>query len=157
MGPLLGILKPTGPMMGPLRPMGPLKSMNPGVIVPSAPPLGDPGQPIKVYSGYLITNLPLILICTHQLHLRSSEGKILLKIIWYFLLTKICSRLSRRVARNSQWGWAVWGAGSQWGSVGEAPSRRRLEVWGQSPQPPEARGFGGEAPSARKFCIFLQK
>ena len=30
-------------------------------------------------------------------------------------------------------------------------------VWGQSPQPPEARGSGGGAPSARKFCIFLQK
>ena len=45
---------------------------------------------------------------------------------------------SRRVARNSQWG-AVWG------------------VWGQSPQPPETRGTGGGAPSARKFCIFLQK
>ena len=31
-----------------------------------------------------------------------------------------------------------------------------LGVWGQSPQPKEARGFGGGAPSARKFCIFLQ-
>ena len=31
-----------------------------------------------------------------------------------------------------------------------------LGVWEQSPQPPEARGFGGGAPSARKFCIFLQ-
>ena len=42
------------------------------------------------------------------------------------------------------------------GSVGEAPSCRRLGVWEQSPQPPEARGCGGGAPSARKFCIFLQ-
>ena len=33
------------------------------------------------------------------------------------------------------------------GSGGEAPSRRRLGVWGQSPQPPEARGSGGGAPS----------
>ena len=32
-----------------------------------------------------------------------------------------------------------------------------LGVWGQSPQPPEARGPGGGAPSDRKFCIFLQK
>ena len=31
-----------------------------------------------------------------------------------------------------------------------------LGVWGQSPQPPEEQGFGGGAPSARKFCIFLQ-
>ena len=30
-------------------------------------------------------------------------------------------------------------------------------VWGQSPQPPEAWGFGSGAPSASKFCIFLQK
>ena len=48
-------------------------------------------------------------------------------------------------------------AGGQWGSGGEAPSCRRLGVWGQSPQPPEARGCGGGAPSARKFCIFLKK
>ena len=71
---------------------------------------------------------------------------------------------SRRVARNSQWGGCLGGlgteppaAGGQWGSGGEAPSCRRLGVWGQSPQPPEARGSGGRAPSARKFCIFLQK
>ena len=43
------------------------------------------------------------------------------------------------------------------GSRGEAPSCRRLGVWGQSSQPPEARGSGGRAPSARNFCIFLQK
>ena len=47
-------------------------------------------------------------------------------------------------------------AGGQWESGGEAPSRRRQGVWGQSPQPPEARGSGGGAPSARKFCVFLQ-
>ena len=70
----------------------------------------------------------------------------------------------RRVARNSQWGAVLGGlgaeppvAGGQWGSGGEAPSCRRLGVWGQSPQPPEARGSGGGAPSARKFCVFLQK
>ena len=53
--------------------------------------------------------------------------------------------LSRRVARNSQWGGAVLG------------------VWGRSPQPPEANGglgakppaaggwgFGGKAPSRRR-------
>ena len=28
---------------------------------------------------------------------------------------------------------------------------------GAKPQPPEARGSGGGAPSARKFCLFLQK
>ena len=41
------------------------------------------------------------------------------------------------------------------GSV--AFNRRRLGVWGQSPQPPEGRGPGGRAPSARKFYIFLAK
>ena len=48
-------------------------------------------------------------------------------------------------------------AGGQWGSGGKAPSRRRLGVWGQSPQPPEVRGSGGGAPSARKFGIFFAK
>ena len=70
----------------------------------------------------------------------------------------------RRVARNSQWGGLFWGSG------GGAPSRRmpmgvwrrssqrrRLGVRGQSPQPPEARGPGGGAPSAQKFCIFFAK
>ena len=46
---------------------------------------------------------------------------------------------ARRVARNSQWG----------GYYG---------VWERSPLQPEANeGAGGGAPSARKFCIFLQK
>ena len=47
----------------------------------------------------------------------------------------------RRVARNSQWGgcFGVLGAkppaaGCQWGSGGEASSRRRLGVRGQSPK-----------------------
>ena len=48
-------------------------------------------------------------------------------------------------------------AAGQRGSGDEAPSCRRLGVWGWSPQPPEARGSGGGAPSARKGCIFLQK
>ena len=48
-------------------------------------------------------------------------------------------------------------AGDQWRSKGEALSRRRLGVWGQNPQPPEARRPGGGAPNVRKFCIFLQK
>ena len=43
------------------------------------------------------------------------------------------------------------------GSGSEAPSCRRLGVWGQSPQPLEARESGGGAPSARKSCIILQK
>ena len=59
--------------------------------------------------------------------------------------------LSRRVARNSQWGGLFGGSG------GGAPSCQRLGVWGQSPQPPEARGSGGGAPSTRKFCIFFAK
>ena len=57
-------------------------------------------------------------------------------------------------------------ARGQWWSGSKAPSRRRLGVWGQSPQPQEAGGLGvkppaargtGSAPSARKVCIFLQK
>ena len=74
-------------------------------------------------------------------------------------------------------------AEGQWGSGGEAPSRRRLGGWGQSPQPPETNGglgakppaaggwgFGGKAPSRRRhggvgaeppalknFAFFLQK
>ena len=32
-----------------------------------------------------------------------------------------------------------------------------LGVWGPRPQPPKARGSEGGAPSAQKFCIFLQK
>ena len=56
------------------------------------------------------------------------------------------------------------------GSGGGDPSRLRpMGVWGRSPQLPEAGGLGamppaaggtgvgGGAPSARKFCIFLQK
>ena len=43
-----------------------------------------------------------------------------------------------------------------WGSGGKAPSRRRLGLWGQSPQPPEAQESGGGAPSARKFCFFAK-
>ena len=58
---------------------------------------------------------------------------------------------SRRIAKNSQWGAVCWGSG------GEAPSRGMLRVWGQSPQPAEARGSRGGAPSAQKFCVFLQK
>ena len=68
------------------------------------------------------------------------------------------------IARNSQWGGCFGGlgaeppaAGGQWGSGGEGPSGRKLGVWGQSPQPPEARGSGGRAPSAQKFCIFFAK
>ena len=70
----------------------------------------------------------------------------------------------RRVARNSQLGGCFGFLGAeppatecQWGSWGKAPSRRRLGVRGQSPQPPEARGPGGGAPSARKFLHFICK
>jgi len=35
-------------------------------------------------------------------------------------------------------------AEGQWGSGGEASSRRKLRVWRQSPDPPEARGLGTE-------------
>ena len=59
--------------------------------------------------------------------------------------------MHRRVARNSQWG-AILGV---WGRSPQPPKANGGLVF--CPQPPEARGFGGGAPSARKFCIFLQK
>jgi len=43
------------------------------------------------------------------------------------------------------------------GIWGLAPSRRRLEVWEQSLQPPETRVSGGGAPSARRFLRFFNK
>ena len=43
-------------------------------------------------------------------------------------------------------------AEGQWGSGGEAPSRRKLGVWGQSPQPPEARGSG----ALQNFAFFCK-
>ena len=78
-------------------------------------------------------------------------------------VTVLC--IGRRVARNLQWGRAVFGglgaehpaAGGQWGSGGEAPSRRRLGVWGQSPQLPEARGMGAEPPALENFAFFFAK
>ena len=51
--------------------------------------------------------------------------------------------VTRRVARNSQWGGLFWGSG------GSAPSRRRpMGVWGLRPQPPEAGGLGAKPPAA---------
>ena len=45
--------------------------------------------------------------------------------------------MTRRVARNSQWGGAVLG------------------VWGQSPQPPEANGdLGARPPALENFAFF---
>jgi len=41
---------------------------------------------------------------------------------------------------------------------GEAPNRRRLEVWGKIPHPPEkARRSEDEAPSAGDFCNFSKR
>ena len=37
------------------------------------------------------------------------------------------------------------------------PKDSALGGLGAEPRPPEVRGCGGGAPSARKFCIFLQK
>ena len=51
--------------------------------------------------------------------------------------------VTRRVARNSQWGGLFGGSG------GEAPSRRRpMGVWVRSPQLPEAGGLGAKPPVA---------
>ena len=63
-----------------------------------------------------------------------------------------CASKTRCVARNSQWGGGCFG-----GLGAEIPAAGGWGFRGQSPQLPEARGSGGEAPSARKFCIFLQK
>ena len=77
-------------------------------------------------------------------------------ICWCFRysnLRSICSgwlHQASRVARNLQWGRLFMGSG------GVVPSRRRLGVWGQSPQSPEERESCGGAPSARKLCIFWQ-
>ena len=53
----------------------------------------------------------------------------------------------------------VWGRSLQppkanggWGRRPQLPEAEGLEA-----KPPEARGSGGGAPSAQKFCIFLQK
>ena len=93
---------------------------------------------------------------------RSSSRE---RIIHITHVLKKYSGIAGRVARNSQWGgcfWGVWGRSPQppdasgglgakppaaggWGFGGKAPSRRRHG------------GSGGGAPSARKFCIFLQK
>ena len=51
--------------------------------------------------------------------------------------------------------------GELFGGLGAEPPAAEgqwgLGIWGQSPQPPVAQGSGGEAPSARKFCIFFAK
>ena len=43
-----------------------------------------------------------------------------------------------------------------WRSASEVPSHRRMRVWGQSLQPPEARGMGG-SPQRSKFLHFFCK
>ena len=48
----------------------------------------------------------------------------------------------------------IGNGGAILGSGDKASSRQRLGVWGQSPHPPEARGSGGGAPSARYFAFF---
>ena len=67
---------------------------------------------------------------------------------------------SQKFAKGGLFGAAGGGAPSRrrpMGVWGRSPQLPEAGVWGQSPQPPEARGSGGGAPSARKFCIFLQK
>ena len=69
----------------------------------------------------------------------------------------------RRVARNSQWGGCFGGlgaeppaAGGQRGSEGEAPSRRRLRVWGQTPSR-RRQGVWGRSPQRSKILHFFAK
>ena len=57
---------------------------------------------------------------------------------------------TRRVARNSQLGGLIRGSG------GEAPSCRKLGVWGQSPQPLEARGPWGGVPALENSALFCK-
>ena len=42
------------------------------------------------------------------------------------------------------------------GGGGKAPSRRRLGVWKQSPQPLEAWGVGAEPPALENFAFFAK-
>jgi len=47
--------------------------------------------------------------------------------------------------------------GGQWGSEDEIPILRRLGVWGQSPQPPGAKGLGAEPSALGDFYEFSTK
>ena len=79
------------------------------------------------------------------------------------LLISVLSRSDvLRQARSQKF---AMGEGLFGGSGGQSKAER-AKPWsgeqskalgGQSPQPPEARRSWGGAPSARKFCIFLQK
>ena len=57
-------------------------------------------------------------------------------------------------------GWWFGGLGAKpraaGGQGGQAPSCRRLGVWGQTPQPPEARGLGAEPPALENFACFCK-
>ena len=73
--------------------------------------------------------------------------------------------MPRRVARNSQWGGGgCFGglgaeppaAGGQRGSEGEAPSRRRLRVWGQTPSRRRQGGLGAKPPALENFAFFCK-
>ena len=69
-----------------------------------------------------------------------------------------CDAIIRLITRLHAGSWPEIRNGGLFGGSGsEALSYQRQGIWGQSPQPPDARGSGGGAPSARKFCIFLQK
>jgi len=46
---------------------------------------------------------------------------------------------------------------SQWGSGGEASSRRRLEIWGRSFQPLKTGGLKAEPPALGDFYDFFNK
>ena len=95
------------------------------------------------YARIEVNEVSLQLILLYSYSQRNYE-----EVVTWFCNNSV---VSRRVARNSQWGGLFGGSG------GFAPGCRRLGVWEQSPQPPEAWGSGSGAPSARKFCIFLQK
>ena len=162
--------------------LGPLSSSwAPGLLSPLCPPLGGPARVGSTRHARL-ANLHFVAIalftasinCTIVSQLQPSQHSHMgpmCDVRWVggqtmhrATVLAFMSVPHRRVARNSQWGGCFGGlgaelpaAGGQWGSGGGAPSCRRLGVWGQSPQPPEARGCGGGAPSTQKFCIFLQK
>ena len=81
-----------------------------------------------------------ITACSKKPELCSSST---FKLIEMMLKCQVAQASSRRVARNSQWGGAVWGV---WG---RNPRRRRpMGVWGLSPQLPEAGGLGAKPPAA---------
>ena len=83
-----------------------------------------------------------------------------------FQLTKLHSQSGRFANGMHRWGLSkrvACDCGSEVQIYIQARSQKFavggavVGAWGRIPQPPEARGSGGRALSARKFCIFFAK